>query len=195
MPLLREEPCVFPENLFLGPVEKNEEDRWMVLHTKPRSEKALARRLLNKQVAFFLPQFRKEWRHRGRRLSSYLPLFPGYVFLYGNWEARLHSLETNLVANTLNVLDQAQLFQDLLQVHQLMTSGAPLSPEERLKPGARVEIIDGPFAGMEGKIISRKNLRLVVEVRFIHQGVSVDIENWMIRTATSSEQSALLARN
>ncbi len=166
----------------------------MVLHTKPRSEKALVRRLLNKQVAFFLPQFRKEWRHRGRRLSSYLPLFPGYVFLYGNWEARLHSLETNLVANTLTVVDQAQLFQDLLQVHQLMTSGAPLSPEERLKPGAKVEIIGGPFAGMEGKIISRKNLRLVVEVRFIQQGVSVDIENWMIRTATSSEQSALLTR-
>src|SRR4029077_115544 len=94
-------------------------------------------------------------------------------------------LETNLVANVLNVMDQEQLFQDLFQVHQLINSGASLTPEERLQPGARVEIIGGPFAGMEGNIISRKNLRLVVEVRFIHQGVSVDIESWMIRTAAT----------
>lgn len=193
MPLLLAEDCVFPDNLFPTPIPTTEDDRWLVLHTKSRSEKELARRLHKRRIPFFLPQFRKDWRHRGRRLSSYLPLFPGYLFLYGNWEARQYSLETNLVANTLPVVDQDQLLQDLLQIHQLITSGAPLSPEARLQAGARVEVIAGSFAGMEGKIISRKSLRLVVEVRFINQGVSVDIENWMIRPAATTNQRPLLA--
>jgi transcriptional antiterminator NusG len=184
MPILAAEPSVFPEDLFQKP-RAADKDRWLVIHTRPRSEKALTRRLLKGQVSFFLPQYRREWRHRGRRLSSYLPLFPGYVFLLGDNDARLQALETNLVANILNVSDQEQLFQDLFQVHLLMTSGASLTPEERLQPGAKVEIVDGPFAGMEGKIITRNNLRLVVEVRFIHQGVSVDIESWMIRPAST----------
>src|ERR1700736_2448973 len=110
MPLLAAEPCTFPEDLFVEPFQATHENRWLVIHTRPRSEKALTRRILQCQVPFFLPQYRREWRHRGRRLSSYLPLFPGYVFLYGNWEARQYSLETNLVANTLTVVDQDQLF-------------------------------------------------------------------------------------
>jgi transcriptional antiterminator RfaH len=45
-----------------------------------------------------------------------------------------------------------------------------------------VEIISGPFAGLEGKVLRRgKQLKLFVEVRFLQQGVSVEIESWMIQ--------------
>src|SRR5262245_1513692 len=147
MPLLAAEPCVFPDQLFEAANQSCEEEQWWVLHTRPRSEKALARRLIKRQASFFLPQYRKEWRHRGRRLCSHLPLFPGYVFLFGNADSRLHALETNLVANVLSVANQQQLYADLLQVHQLINSGLPLSPEAALQPGAAVEIVSGPFAG------------------------------------------------
>src|SRR5438552_1484350 len=106
MPLLPAEPSLFPVDPFQSPGQITGQERWLVLHTRPRSEKALTRRLLKRQISYFLPQYRKEWRHRGRRLSSYLPLFPGYVFLFGDWQARLHALETNLVANVLNDFDQ-----------------------------------------------------------------------------------------
>ena len=115
-------------------------------------------------------------------LSSHLPLFPGYLFLRGDSQARLQALETNLVANCLTVSDQVRLTADLKNILTLMASGSPLSPEERLQPGAQVEIVSGPLAGVEGKIIRRgKRLTFIVEVQFLQQGVSVEIESWMFR--------------
>jgi transcription antitermination factor NusG len=111
-----------------------------------------------------------------------MPLFPGYVFLHGEGDARWTALETNQVARVIEVVDQRQLHNDLVRVHQLMVSGRPLTPEERLEPGATVEIIRGPFTGLSGKVIKRgKGLRLVVEVRLLQQGVSAEIESWMVR--------------
>src|SRR5262249_33116911 len=75
--------------------------RWWVLHTRPRAEKTLARKCLGRGTPFFLPVYQKEWRSRGRLLRSNLPLFPGYLFLRGTAEDRLHALETHLIVPTL----------------------------------------------------------------------------------------------
>ena len=187
MPLLPLEPFVFPDDLLTGsPIPENEAEHWWVLHTRPRAEKALARLVLGHKLPFFLPLYKREWRSRGRMLSSYPPLFPGYLFLRGDREARLRALETNLVANCLPVGDQGRLAADLKNVFTLMASGSTLSPEDRLQPGTHVEIVSGPLAGVEGTIISRgKRLTFFVEVQFLQQGVSIEIENWMFRPLDS----------
>jgi len=183
MPLLPMETFVFPEDLLTAPtLTSGDEERWWVLHTRPRAEKALSRKILGHSLHYFLPLCKRQWRSNGRMLCSYVPLFPGYVFLHGDADARLHTLETNLVANCLPVPNQAQLQADLLRVYQLMTSGAPSSPEERLEPGMRVEIIEGPLAGMEGTILRQgKQLKFYVAVKFLQRGVSTEVESWMIR--------------
>jgi transcriptional antiterminator RfaH len=183
MPLLPLEPFVLPEDLLLHPAPPLDSPRrWWVLHTKPRAEKSLARRLFSKHVPFFLPLYHHQWRSRGRLRSSYLPLFPGYLFLHGDLQDRLHTLATNLVARAIPVEDQRQLYADLVRVHQLVVTGAPLTAEARLEPGSPVEIIDGPFTGIHGKVLRRGNqLKLFVEVQFLQRGVSVEIENWMVR--------------
>jgi transcriptional antiterminator RfaH len=183
MPLLPLEPFVFPGDLLSGQTAGSDDLlRWWVLHTRPRAEKALARRVLNQKISFFLPLYKRQWRSKGRLLSSHVPLFPGYVFLRGDGHARQKALETNLVANCLPVNDQLRLWSDLTRVYSLMASGSPLSPEDRLQPGTHVEIVSGPLAGIQGKIIRRgKHLKFFVEVEFLRQGVSVEIESWMFR--------------
>jgi transcriptional antiterminator RfaH len=185
MPLLPMETFVFPDDLLsLHPTPG--EDCWWVLHTRPRAEKALARKLLGQELPYFLPLYKKQWRSRGRLLCSYVPLFTGYLFLRGDHEARRQALETNLVANCLTVPDPQQLRADLFGVHQLMTSGAPLTPEERLQPGTRVEIVSGPLAGLEGTVLrAGSRMRFYVEVKFLQQGVSAEVEGWMIRPLES----------
>jgi hypothetical protein len=45
-----------------------------------------------------------------------------------------------------------------------------------------VEIVAGPLAGLEGRLLRRgKGLRFTVEVRMLKQGVSVEVERWMFR--------------
>lgn len=186
MPLLPLEPFVFPDDLLdqpslpAGP-SAEPAGHWWVLHTRPRAEKSLARRLLRSTTPFFLPVCKRQWRHRGRLLRSYVPLFPGYIFLRADSQAVFKTLETNLVARVLPVQDQAQLHSDLARVYCLIATDAPLTPEERLKPGALVEITSGPLAGLEGKVLRRgKQLKFIVEVQFLQSGVSVEIESWMI---------------
>jgi transcriptional antiterminator RfaH len=109
-------------------------------------------------------------------------LFPSYVFLHGDNQERVHALETNVVARVIPVEDQPQLHQDLAAVYCLIQSGTAMTPEDRLEPGDRVEITGGPLAGLEGRIIRRgKHLRFLVEVHFLQQGVSVEMESWMIK--------------
>jgi transcriptional antiterminator RfaH len=182
MPLLPLEPFIFPETLLDSPPDASPDSAWWwALHTKPRAEKKLVRRFLDQGTSFFLPLYERQWRS-GRRLQrSYLPLFPGYVFLRGDHHARLAALQTNLIVNCLPVADQAQLHQELGRVYRLMTSGVPLAPEDRLLPGTPVEVTHGPFAGLEGKVLRRGNhLRLFVEVQFIQRAVSVEVESWMV---------------
>ncbi len=183
MPSLPLETFVYPDDLLSSPeLSEVVSGRWSALHTRPRAEKSLARRCLGRGLPFFLPLFKQQRRSRGQLKCSYLPLFPGYVFVRGDSEARLAALETNLVARVLEVVDQEQLQDDLARVYRLMAAGSPLVAEDRLQPGDRVEIICGPLTGLEGKVLRRgKQLKLFIEVKFLQQGVSAEIESWMIR--------------
>jgi transcriptional antiterminator RfaH len=195
MPLLPPEPFAFPDTLLADAEPAEGPGCWWALHTRPRAEKALCRQLLRRSVAYFLPVYQRRWRDRGRLLSSYLPLFPGYVFLWGEADARVAALETNQVANVLPVVDQERLHADLVRVRQLMDAGAPLAPEQKLEPGDPVEIVAGPLAGLGGTVLRRgRRLHFVVEVRLLQQGVSVEIESWMVRPATTGPRLAASCR-
>jgi transcriptional antiterminator RfaH len=168
MPLLPLETFLWPEDLLDRPAGEPAGGQWWALHTRPRAEKVLARKFLGRGLAFYLPVHRRQWRTRGRLFSSHRPLFPGYVFLHGDGHARLHALETNAVVRCLPVADHAQLQEDLLRVRRLIASGTSLTPEARLRPGSRVEVVAGPLAGMQGKVLKAgKRLKFLVEVRFL----------------------------
>jgi len=184
MPVLPLEPCVWPGNLLeeAAPPIKTD-SRWWVLHTRPRTEKAVMRNLLFNNVACFLPSYEKTKQYERRRTVSRLPLFPGYVFLNGNEEHRTLALQTNRVAACLEVPDirQEQLWFDLKRLFSCMQSGLPLLPEERLCPGTLVEITSGALVGVRGTIIRRLNSkRVFVAVEFLQRGASIDVENLML---------------
>jgi hypothetical protein len=188
MPLLPPEPFVFPDNLFAtAGAAPDETRRWWVLHTRPRAEKVLARSLMLRDLPFFLPIYHRRWRSSGRARNAYLPLFPGYLFLLGDSEASVEALQTKQVARCIRVEDQAQIYADLLRVHQLVTRGNLLTPEESMQPGTLVEIIDGPLTGLQGKILRRgRKLKFMVEVHFIQRGASVEVDASMIRQLDGS---------
>jgi transcription antitermination factor NusG len=183
MPLLNPEPSLFPEDLFKEDADPGQlKDRvWWVLHTKPRQEKSLARDLFRQKVRFYLPQITRRWRLRGRAMSSHVPLFPGYFFLFADARERVTALTTNRIVNAIPVHDQAQLWGDLRQVYRLISSGAPVTPEDKLAPGTLVEIKSGVLAGMRGKILATATgKRFIVQVDFIQRGASVLIDDYVL---------------
>ncbi len=181
MPKLEEQGSLFPETLLDGILDDCESRQWWVLYTKPRHEKAVARQLLGYEIPFYLPLVEKNAVRRGRRVRTFVPLFSGYVFLYGSEEERVLSLTTNHISRVLTVPDPDGLRADLRQVRQLIAAKEPLTVESRLAPGDRVRVRCGPMEGIEGAVLSRRGrLRLLVAINFLQQGASVEIDDFML---------------
>jgi transcription antitermination factor NusG len=186
MPILAAEPDRYPAHLLdlppadgLGGLANGHPGRsWWALHTKPRQEKSLARRLLAEGIAFYLPSVARRCRVRGRVLTSHVPLFTSYLFLLADREERVAALASDRVVHSLPVHDQDRLWHDLRQIDRLIAAGVPVETESRLAPGTPVEITTGPLAGLSGTIVRTvSGRRFVVRVDFIQQGASVLLED------------------
>lgn len=181
MPVLEEQAGFFPDTLLDDIIDDCGTRRWWVLYTKARHEKAVARQLLGYEVPFCLPLIEKTSVRRSRRIRTFVPLFPGYVFLYGSEEERVLSLTTNRISRVLDVSDPEGLTADLRQVRQLIEAKASLTVESRLAPGNRVRVLSGPMEGIEGTVLTRRGrMRLLVAINFLQQGASVEIEDYML---------------
>jgi len=182
MPILPQEPDIYPEDLLSAALPEGESPRWWALYTLPRREKELMRRLRRMELAFYGPMIKRRNRSAaGRVRTSYVALFPGYVFLRGDDEHRYRAMTTNCVSRCLEVPDGAQLAHDLLQVFRLIRSDAPLTPEAQIEAGMRVRVRGGPLMGMEGIVIRRRGgERLLVMVQFLQQGASVQLEDYQV---------------
>ena len=181
MPILKEEPSVYPETLLDAVPAEVADRRWLALYTKARQEKSLARELLKYHIPFYLPLVRKNNVSRGRKRTSLAPLFGGYIFLFGSEEERVRSLTTNRISRILTVENPDQLVFDLRQLRQLIAANAPLTVESRMGPGQQVRVRQGAFAGLEGIVLKRHGkTRLLVSINFLQQGASVEIDDFML---------------
>ncbi|HWT83453.1 MAG TPA: UpxY family transcription antiterminator, partial [Candidatus Methylomirabilis sp.] len=109
MPILPAEPEMYPGTLWQEDRPRDDCHRcWWCLHTKPRREKMVARVLHKRQIPYYLPNVVHESRTPGgRKIRSTLPLFPGYMFLYGDDYQRSEAMQGNHLANILEVPNQA----------------------------------------------------------------------------------------
>ena len=181
MPALALEKSQYPDDLLDGFAAQDEERQWWAVYTKARQEKAIVRQLVAQQVPCYLPLVEKNQVVRGRRTRSYQPVFGGYLFLFGNDDDRVTALQTNRVSQMLSVPDGQDFCGDLRRVRELIAANAPLTVESRLEAGQAVRIKNGPLAGLEGTIIQRRNSsRLLIAVKYLQQGVSVQIDDYLV---------------
>jgi len=178
MPILAQEPDIFPADLLDEPIPGPEGTKWYVFHTLSRREKDLMRRLQANKIAHYCPM--AETRKRspaGRIRVSYLPLFSSYVFVRGTDEDRYHAVATGCVANCLEVTNAAKLITDLRRIRLLNQEGANIRAESKPPIGRQAVLKSGPMAGTQGIVTeAHSQHRLTVIVSFMQQGASVTID-------------------
>lgn len=155
--------------------------KWWVLHTRARNEKAVAAALGRLGVQCFLPLVRYGRTYGGRVRRVDIPLFPGYVFLCGGADARLAALQTNRVANVLEVADQDRLKADLRQIARIIESEHPVDLYPALRSGSRCRVIAGSLSGLEGVVLRRRGpWRVYVGVEFVGQSAELEIDSALL---------------
>lgn len=131
------------------------EKRWYLVYCKPRQEKAALQNLERQGYESYLPLMREPRRRLGRRVSVISPMFPRYLFVHldqttDNWGP---------IRSTVGVASMVRFGQRASPVPESLISclrgredqeGIQNVMPEELKTGARVRILEGPFAGYEG---------------------------------------------
>ena len=166
-------PLTYPQDTAVDQLD----GQWWVLHTKARNEKSLAWDLLKRDVSYFLPMHERLRSVRGRKIKTVVVLFPGYIFLCGAEQDRYTAMTTNRVASAIDVLDQPRIVRELTAIQMALHTPRQLDPFPYLQTGRRCVVTSGPFKGVEGCLVRRKNVdRLVLQIHVLGQAVSTEID-------------------
>ena len=154
---------------------------WYVLHTKSRQEKILANELGARSVKHYLPLIKRPRFYGSRKVTVEEPLFPGYVFLFGDIDQAYVADRTRRVANIIHVPDQRKFQWELDNIRLALSHDAPLDPYPHLTRGVRVEVRSGPFQGLQGIIEDKgKDARLILQVDVLGRAVSLEIHGALL---------------
>jgi transcription antitermination factor NusG len=153
---------------------------WYAAYTWANHEKRVAQQLSVRSVEHFLPLYESVRRWKDRRVQLQLPLFPGYVFVRLALRDRLQVLEIPSVARLVGFNGAPTPLPDA-EIEALkagLAGGVRAVPHPYLKVGRRVRITSGPFEGLEGILIRRKNeLRFVISIDLIQRSILLQIDS------------------
>ncbi len=150
---------------------------WYVAHTKPRCEKKLLLFCGRKNLSATLPCYRSAHKYRGKTVVFQKPLFPGYVFIQMPVEKRSTVLQSDHVANLLDVYDQDLFARQLHEVMQALETDLEIRLAPTIGEGARVKIKSGPLRGIEGWVEKRYGMSVVLlRLDFIGQAAAVKMD-------------------
>ena len=128
---------------------------------------------------FFLPMIPRVRISGGRKRHGLSPLFPSYVFFCADEAERAAALATDRLCQAIPVRNQGQLARELTSLDRLLKAGMRLELYPFATVGKRCRISAGPFEGMEGTVVQRKEdraARMVLEVSMLGQGAAMEIE-------------------
>jgi len=153
--------------------------QWFAAYTTPRHEKHVSELLAHRRIETFLPLYRtaRQWK-KSAPVVLELPLFPTYVFVCIDQNARSAVLDTPGVLSIVGSSKEPWPLPDLeIEALRLSMQARKVEPHPYLKVGERVRIKAGVMAGVEGVLLRRKNdFRVVLTLDAIMRSVSVEVD-------------------
>jgi len=162
---------------------------WYAVHTKSRHEYKANLALTQKNITTFLPETEVWSKRKDRKKKISIPLFPGYLFveiLYLSNENKLTILKTSGVVGILGKKGNSEFIpvpdDKINAIRRLIESKAEVFTIKFPKVGEPARIIDGPFAGLEGTVISSdfKKEFFVISIELLQRSVAMKLEGFQI---------------
>ena len=167
----------------------NERQRWYAAYTNVRHEKRVAAQMEGRALECLLPLYRSARRWKDRRKEIDLPLFPGYIFVRIAYRERLKVLSIPGIVHLVGFGGQPAPLPEA-EIEMLLArlrSGARMEPHPYLSAGRRVRVRSGPFVGLEGILVRRKDkFRVVLSIELIMRSVAVEVDEADIEPAAEA---------
>ena len=170
------EPILIDE--LFGELEISENERWMVVYTKPKREKKLAKYAAENGIHYFLPLVDSVRVYSDRKVTFTKPLFSGYIFVKCDFEKKKSLIRTGHTVTFIKVQNEEELIYELKQIYLGKTKGAELKQTEYFDKGTRVLITSGPFEGLTGVVKDQKNVKdVILKINVLRQAVAVHVSS------------------
>jgi transcription termination/antitermination protein NusG len=161
---------------------------WYACYTRARHEKQVSRLLQERGLETFLPLVPRVSQWKDRRKTVEWPLFPSYVFGRLAPEDMQRVLATPGVAGLVRTngrparIDDEELENVRRFARALSGGGVEVEQRPFLAEGEWVEVMDGPFQGIRGIVVRRRNRRRVlIGLKAIGQALEIDIDTRVLR--------------
>jgi transcription antitermination factor NusG len=152
---------------------------WFAFRVRPRHEKSVALQLRDKREECFVPLVRQTRNWANRLAHVDLPLIPGYVFCRSHRFGFLPILKTPGVVDVIRAGSSPVPIPDeeISALERVLNASVRLESCPYLEMGQRVEIRNGPLAGITGIVIdNRKATQLVLSVSILRRSVLVHVD-------------------
>ena len=157
---------------------------WIVVRSKPRSEKIAYAQLKEKGIEAYLPLLKERRKWSDRKKWVEFPLFSSYLFAKIEIKNSIFVLQTNGVNSLVKFGEEIAIVQDEVvnAIKLAIDGGYQLTPAEYFIAGNAVEVIEGPMRGVKGIVAQLKGKdRLVIKIDAIQQALSIDIDTRFIK--------------
>ena len=167
---------------------------WIVVRSKPRSEKIAYAQLKEKGIEAYLPLLKERRKWSDRKKWVEFPLFSSYLFAKIEIKKSIFVLQTNGVSSLVKFGEVIAIVQDEVvnAIKLAIDGGYQLTPAEYFIAGNAVEVIEGPMRGVKGIVAQLKGKdRLVIKIDAIQQALSIDIDTRFIKNIKSKSDPIL----
>ncbi|GAB4335077.1 MAG: UpxY family transcription antiterminator [Calditrichia bacterium] len=157
---------------------------WYALYTRPRHEKKVLEALTEKGIEAFVPMVEqvRQWKDRKKRVE--MPLFNSYVFVHIDLRDRYSALQTHGVVRMVSFGGEPARIPDwqIEQLRRVIEHPETLQLENYLREGDWVEVVDGPFRGIKGRLRElRGETRVVINIDGIFQSASFVVDKGLVK--------------
>lgn len=162
---------------------------WYAVHTRSRHEDKVYTGLTQKGRHVFLPKIEVWSKRKDRRKKILLPMFPGYLFV------ELFNLDSQIKLDILKTFGVVKILgnpsssepvpipdEKIESIRRIVLSKVEIQHFQYPKAGEPARIIDGPFKGIEGLVLStdyKKDL-FVISVELLQRSVAIKLEGFQI---------------
>lgn len=176
-----------------------DEKKWLVVYTKPRWEKKVARTLETKKIEYYCPlnRVQRQWSDRKKIIEE--PLFSAYVFVRITDSEQTAVRMVDGVVNFVYWLQKPAVVrvEEIEAIKRFMSEYTDVKLEKKpININDRVRVINGLLMHREGNVvgINSKTVRLLLPSLGYCMTAEVQSANVEIITPFSQQYSTVAAR-
>ncbi len=161
--------------------------KWIVVHTQPAKEELAVQHLLQQSFEVYLPRIRKIRRHARKEEAILAPLFPRYLFVGIETDVQpWRSINSTRGVSYVLVNKELPAFiaDDILQKMKQQEDQdgvVSLNTLSLFKPGEKVFIREGVFAGHQGTVNQIKDQdRVQILLTFLGRETAIDLASYSL---------------